>query len=132
VVGLAELPVRLTPFAAAAMGLIAAALAALMMWLAAAIVNVKDATPGRTLVAAMALSVLTAATAATLGNAAGSVLVLTAVVATLAAVLVIKRIYRTTVWKAAAVLILNAMMQLIISSLYVRAVMGSGFPHGPS
>jgi hypothetical protein len=120
------------PVAAAVMGLLAAVVGVLIMWLAATIVYVKDASFGRSVLASLVMSVLTVGTATIISRVDESVLIAVGASAVVAAVMAIKLVYRTSIWKAAGILILNAMMQIIISSLYLRARMGGIAPSEPS
>ncbi len=132
VMGLEDASAQMGPVAIVTMGLVGMALAVLMMWLAAVIVNIKDATLGRAFVTVMVLSIITVATGAMLGKLSQIGIAVAAGIAIIVSLLAIKLIYRTGFLKALGVLVLNIMMQVIISSLYVRAMMGEDFPAGES
>jgi len=132
VTGSEQLPAQIAPGAMLLMGCIAIAIAAAMMWLAAMIVNIKDATWGRALMAAVGLSIITAAAGAALNRTTANGMIVVAAVGVPLAIVAIKLIYRTTLLKAVGVLVLNVMMQMIIYSLYIRAAMRSGLPGAAS
>ncbi len=129
---LEETTAQIGPVAIVVMGFVAVALGVLLMWLAATIVNIKANSLGRAFLAAMALSIITAATGAILGRLSQVGIAIAAGVAIVLSIVAIKLIYRTGFLKALGVLVLNIMMQLIISSVYVRAMMGTGEPGGAS
>ena len=129
---LEEASQQMSPVAMAAMGLVASIVAVLMMWLAAVIVNIKEAGLGRALLAVAILSIVTTGSVGLLVKLAAGGVVMVAVGFIVLAVMTIKLVFRASLWQAVGVLLLNAMMQAIIWSLYVRAMMGEDFPAGES
>ena len=120
------------PVTSLLLGLIAVVVGVVIMWLAAIIVHVRDATFGRTVFATLMMSALTVGAVSMISRSTENALIAVGVAAVVGAVMAIKLIYRTTVWKAAGVLILNVMMQIIISSLYIQARLGGVVTSGPS
>jgi hypothetical protein len=124
-----ETGIQLGVGALLAMGLIAVVLIVMIMWLTALIMRIEKLTLARCVVAAFALSMVTAGIGYALNGVqeSGNGPILLVIAGGLAlAVSALRMSLRTTVLKALGVLILHMMIGSIISSLYIRAQMAGG------
>ncbi len=124
-----ETGIQLGVGALLAMGLIAVVLIVMIMWLTALIMRIEKLTLARCVVAAFALSMVTAGIGYALNGVqeSGNGALLLVIAGGLAlAVSALRMSLRTTVLKALGVLILHMMIGSIISSLYIRAQMAGG------
>ncbi len=114
----------------ALMGMVALVLTAAMLWFAAFLMHIREATAARTLWATLCVCIIMGGAGALLtgGELNDNGVIAVIAVACVLFVAAIKMIYQTGIFKAIGVLLLNVMIQAIIISLYLMASLGTSGP----
>lgn len=114
----------------ALMGMVALVLTAAMLWFAAFLMHIREATAARTLWATLYICIIMAVAGTLLmGGELNDTGVMTVIgITCVLFVAGIKFIYQTSIVKAIGVFLLNVMIQAIIISLYMMATVGTNVP----